>query len=41
MSAVFDAVGDAVEFVGDTVGDVVEGALNDPIGTMEIGRAHV
>lgn len=34
MSAVFNAIGDAVEFVGDTVGDVVDNALSDPIGTI-------
>jgi hypothetical protein len=34
MSAVVNAIGDAVSFVADTAGKVVEGALNDPIGTM-------
>lgn len=31
---VVQAAGDAVETVGETVGSVVEGALEDPIGTM-------
>lgn len=34
MSAVVSAIGDAVDFVADTVGDVVQGALDDPIGTI-------
>ena len=34
MSAVVKAVGNAVNFVADTVGDVVDNALKDPIGTV-------
>jgi hypothetical protein len=34
MGAVADFVGDAVDFVADTAGDVIQGALNDPIGTV-------
>lgn len=34
MSAVVDAIGDAVSFVADAAENVVQGALNDPIGTI-------
>lgn len=34
MGVIADAIGDAVDFVADTVGDVVQGALDDPIGTI-------
>ena len=31
---VFDGIGDAISKVGNAVGDVIQGAINDPLGTI-------